>query len=114
MHGDKQDVPSTVDVPHTHRPGRHCGSSAIRDLLEFHGLNLTEAFCFGLGAGLGITYVEIPGTDTPFVSMSVQWDLRKRCSLHWACRFAGKLGKINVLPPMRWMPILMRGGLRFS
>lgn len=67
MHGDKQDVPSTVDVPHTHRPGRHCGSSAIRDLLEFHGLNLTEAFCFGLGAGLGITYVEIPGTDTPFI-----------------------------------------------
>ncbi|WP_197468375.1 BtrH N-terminal domain-containing protein, partial [Alcanivorax sp. HI0083] len=67
MHGDKQDLPSTVDVPHTHRPGRHCGSSAIRDLLEFHGLNLTEAFCFGLGAGLGITYVEIPGTDTPFI-----------------------------------------------
>jgi len=52
---------------HTHRPGRHCGSSAIRDLLEFHGLNLTEAFCFGLGAGLGITYVEIPNSDTPFI-----------------------------------------------
>lgn len=52
---------------HTHRPGRHCGSSAIRDLLEFHGLNLTEAFCFGLGAGLGITYVEQPGTETPFM-----------------------------------------------
>ncbi|MZR63433.1 BtrH N-terminal domain-containing protein [Alcanivorax sp. DP30] len=67
MHGGKQDIPSTVDVPHTHRPGRHCGSSAIRDLLEFHGLNLTEAFCFGLGAGLGITYVEIPDTATPFI-----------------------------------------------
>lgn len=67
MQGDKKDNPSTFDVPHTHRPGRHCGSSAIRDLLEFHGLNLTEAFCFGLGAGLGITYVEIPGKDTPFI-----------------------------------------------
>lgn len=51
----------------THRPGRHCGSSAIRDLLEFHGLTLTEAFCFGLGAGLGITYVELPDSDTPFI-----------------------------------------------
>ncbi|MFZ5530271.1 MAG: BtrH N-terminal domain-containing protein, partial [Pseudomonadota bacterium] len=34
-----------------HRPGRHCGSSAIRDLLEFHGTTLTEAMCFGLGSG---------------------------------------------------------------
>lgn len=54
-------------IQHCHKPGRHCGSSAIRDLLEFHGLNLTEAFCFGLGAGLGITYVEMPGTDMPFI-----------------------------------------------
>ncbi len=58
---------SVARIEHTHRPGRHCGSSAIRDLLEFHGLNLTEAFCFGLGAGLGITYVELPDTATPFI-----------------------------------------------
>lgn len=57
----------TGATQHSHKPGRHCGSSAIRDLLEFHGLTLTEAFCFGLGAGLGITYVEMPGTDMPFV-----------------------------------------------
>lgn len=63
----KQPDVSVNRVKHTHRPGRHCGSSAIRDLLEFHGLNLTEAFCFGLGAGLGITYVELPGTGTPFI-----------------------------------------------
>jgi hypothetical protein len=41
----------------THRTGNHCGSSAIRDLLEFHGILLTEAFCFGLGSGLGISYL---------------------------------------------------------
>jgi len=52
---------------HCHRPGVHCGSSAIRDRLEFHGLEMTEAFCFGLGAGLGITYVEIPDSATPFI-----------------------------------------------
>ena len=67
MQGSDQDNSGAFDFQHTHRPGRHCGSSAIRDLLEFHGLNLTEAFCFGLGAGLGITYVEIPGTETPFI-----------------------------------------------
>ncbi|MES3040680.1 MAG: BtrH N-terminal domain-containing protein [Pseudomonadota bacterium] len=58
---------SAPQIKHCHRPGWHCGSSAIRDLLEFHGLDLTEAFCFGLGAGLGITYVEIPDSATPFI-----------------------------------------------
>lgn len=52
---------------HCHRPGRHCGSSAVRDILEFHGLNVTESFCFGLGSGLGITYVELPGKAIPFI-----------------------------------------------
>lgn len=51
----------------THRVGVHCGSSAIRDLIEFHGTVLSEAFCFGLGSGLGITYLELPGTPIPFM-----------------------------------------------
>lgn len=58
---------SKAVMRHCHRPGRHCGSSAIRDLLEFHGVVMSEACCFGLGAGLGITYVEIPGSGTPFI-----------------------------------------------
>jgi hypothetical protein len=36
-------------------------------VLEFHGITMTEACCFGLGAGLGITYVEVPGSATPFI-----------------------------------------------
>lgn len=41
-------------IADTHLPGRHCASSGIRDLVEFHGIKLTEAMCFGIGAGLGI------------------------------------------------------------
>lgn len=52
----------------THLPGRHCASSAIRDLIEFHGTHLTEAMCFGLGAGLGITYLELPDAPVPFMT----------------------------------------------
>ncbi|WP_298066881.1 BtrH N-terminal domain-containing protein [uncultured Acinetobacter sp.] len=52
-------------VPHI--AGRHCGSSAIRDLVDFHGITLSEAMCFGLGSGLGITYLELPNTQTPFI-----------------------------------------------
>ncbi len=55
-----------------HQPGRHCGSSAIRNLLDFHGVtfqgaSLSEAMCLGLGCGLGITYLELPATDTPML-----------------------------------------------
>lgn len=44
-----------------HRPGRHCASTAIRDLVNFHGIQWSEAMCFGIGAGLGIWYLSLPG-----------------------------------------------------
>jgi hypothetical protein len=47
-----------VMLRNTHRPGRHCASSAIRDLAEYHGLGLDEPMCFGIGAGLGLWYLE--------------------------------------------------------
>lgn len=50
-----------------HRPGNHCGSTAIRDLLEFHGILLSEAMCFGLGGGLGVTYFKAPHEKLPYI-----------------------------------------------
>lgn len=41
-----------------HRPGKHCASTVLSDLCHFYGLNLSEAFCLGLGAGLGFFYAE--------------------------------------------------------
>jgi hypothetical protein len=41
--------------PAPHVPGRHCASSALRDLASFAGHPLDEALCFGLAAGLGFT-----------------------------------------------------------
>jgi Butirosin biosynthesis protein H, N-terminal/Domain of unknown function (DUF4872) len=51
-------VPS---VPgYIHRPGHHCGSTALRNLLGFHGVaNLSEDLCFGLGAGACFYYVAL-------------------------------------------------------
>jgi Butirosin biosynthesis protein H, N-terminal/Domain of unknown function (DUF4872) len=43
-----------IDYPHG--PGGHCGSTAMRDLLEFHGHHVTEEMAFGLGAGMGFFY----------------------------------------------------------
>jgi hypothetical protein len=34
-----------------HLPGHHCGSTALRNLLGHHGIELSEEMAFGLGAG---------------------------------------------------------------
>jgi hypothetical protein len=44
-----------------HVPGNHCGSTALRNLLAFHGAELTEEMAFGLGAGACFYYVKLDG-----------------------------------------------------
>lgn len=39
-----------------HRPGVHCGSTALSNALRVRGLDLPEHMVFGLGAGLGFHY----------------------------------------------------------
>lgn len=43
-----------------HRPGVHCGSTALSNALRARGLDLPEHMVFGLGAGLGFFYVTEP------------------------------------------------------
>lgn len=40
-----------------HVPGNHCGSTALRNLLAFHGVEISEEMAFGLGAGAGFYYL---------------------------------------------------------
>jgi Butirosin biosynthesis protein H, N-terminal/Domain of unknown function (DUF4872) len=40
-----------------HVPGNHCGSTALRNLLGFHGVEISEEMAFGLGAGACFYYV---------------------------------------------------------
>lgn len=35
-----------------HRPGRHCGSTSLQNLVNWGGWPLSEAACFGMGSGL--------------------------------------------------------------
>jgi Butirosin biosynthesis protein H, N-terminal/Domain of unknown function (DUF4872) len=63
-------APARVEIPYPHRRAGHCGSGSFRDLLEFHGLcwgeePLSEGMAFGLGAGLGLAYVELPPMEPP-------------------------------------------------
>src|SRR4051794_26710830 len=47
-----------VMVPrYRHVPGNHCGSTALRNLLGFHGIEVSEEMAFGLGAGACFYYI---------------------------------------------------------
>ena len=46
-----------------HTPGNHCGSTALRNLLAFHGAEVSEEMAFGLGAGAGFYYLALDDTS---------------------------------------------------
>jgi hypothetical protein len=49
-----------TSVPgYVHTPGHHCGSTALRNLLAFHGVPISEEMAFGLGAGACFYYVAL-------------------------------------------------------
>ncbi|HET8976048.1 MAG TPA: BtrH N-terminal domain-containing protein [Solirubrobacterales bacterium] len=52
---------ATMVPGYAHVPGHHCGSTALRNLLAFHGVEVSEEMAFGLGAGACFFYVVIDG-----------------------------------------------------
>jgi hypothetical protein len=44
-----------------HLPGNHCGSTALRNLLAFSGVRISEEMALGLGAGVCFYYVALDG-----------------------------------------------------
>jgi hypothetical protein len=72
----------------THTPGAHCGSTAMRDLLRYTGLDVSEAMCLGLGSGLGFLYFRNPRGESPsrlFFGRTVNFE-REACA-HLALDF---------------------------
>ena len=52
----------TMIEGYRNHPGEHCGSVAMRGLLDFYcGLELSEDVLFGLGAGIDSAYISAPG-----------------------------------------------------
>ncbi|MBI2060316.1 MAG: BtrH N-terminal domain-containing protein [Nitrospirae bacterium] len=54
-------MPSNIIPGWVHNPGRHCGSTSLSDLMTFSGHPFSEAFCFGLGSGLGFFFIPMDG-----------------------------------------------------
>jgi hypothetical protein len=54
---------ATLVPGYRHVPGNHCGSTALRNLLAFHGLEMSEEMALGLGAGVSFYYVVLDGSS---------------------------------------------------
>ena len=77
----------TTRLAFPHRRAGHCGSGALRDLLEFHGLDygrgpLSEGAVFGLAGGLGFFYVEVPDIVPPIYLVGRTADLERDIASH--------------------------------
>lgn len=48
---------TTIITDWVHVPGKHCGSTALRDISHFYGHKFSEGLCFGLGCGIGVAYL---------------------------------------------------------
>lgn len=59
---------ATIVEGYEHTPGHHCGSTALRDLLGFHGVEISEEMAFGLGAGPCFYYFDSGGSPSKFVN----------------------------------------------
>ena len=51
----------TMVAGYRHRPGNHCGSTALRNLLAFDGIEISEEMALGLGAGVCFYYLRLDG-----------------------------------------------------
>lgn len=74
-----QPEPRRVLLDYPHREAGHCGSGALRDLLEWAGLGWnevpSEGLVFGMGGGLGFTYLRVPGLHPPIYLVGRSSDL---------------------------------------
>ena len=67
-----------VMVPgYRHVPGNHCGSTALRNLLSFHGVEISEEMAFGLGAGACFYYLVFEELSPSRFSNLARLPLRK-------------------------------------
>ena len=68
-----------------HRTGEHCASTAFRNVLRYHGLDLSESMIFGLAGGLGFFYIEndelSPARMFHGRSLTLEWDLCTNAAL---------------------------------
>ncbi len=59
--------------------GEHCETTAMGNLLQHEGIQLSEPMLFGIGQGLGFIYWDSKGMDFPFIGGRVKPDELSAC-----------------------------------
>ena len=80
-------TPAAVTVPaavaaYPHKRAGHCGSGALRDLLQHHRLSyadepLSEGFVFGIAGGIGFYFFELPQMAPPIYMVGRTGELER-------------------------------------
>jgi hypothetical protein len=55
-------------------PGEHCETTAMGNLLQFAGIQLSEPMLLGLGQGFGFIYWDMMKMDFPFIGGRIKPD----------------------------------------
>jgi len=71
-----------VLIEFPHRPGGHCSSTALRDMLSFYGHELTEEMVFGIGVGLGFVYYKNADMNPPIYVGGRIYNLEEHFTKH--------------------------------
>jgi hypothetical protein len=96
-----------------HRPGRHCASTALSDLMNFHGIPLSEPESFGIGEGLAFWYLEglSPSRIMHFRSRDIEERFFRNMGFDFTWATAGDAAEIKsaiVRSIDKGVPVLMR------
>lgn len=98
-----------------HRPGRHCASTALSNLMRFYGRDLSEAMCYGLGCGLGFFYLESEALRPSHMIFVRTAELEANCFINlgidfdWDLSADPEAGLIKAKAAIdRGLPVLIR------
>ncbi len=62
-----------------HLPGKNCITTALRNILNYYHILLSEDMIFGLAGGIGFYYRELPGFPNPFIGGSSSGMIYRFC-----------------------------------
>jgi len=88
--------------------GVHCGSSAIRNVINFFGVDYPEEICFGIGCGLGFFYNKLTKSKPSEVihlrapnMEPIFFSHQNKKNMKWISESNGKIAKNKLISELK-------------
>ena len=78
-----------ITINFAHQQSAHCETGVLSGLLSYHGLNISEALCFGIGSGLFFGYfpfIRVHGLSPHHIQKFAWGHLQKGNTTSWYYR----------------------------